>query len=277
MHPLAARLLDLVSKLLIDLALSFERWLHRARCKPREPYLLRVRSGPTKPPPVFYINMDKDADRRARVERDLNRVFGGWTDVTRVRGLADGRGGRRGCRLAHMKAHGAALATARGEDGYYIIAEDDVRPLRCPETIRAYVSIAMRADADMMMLEHGGGGEAKAALQPIVDYDGRRLREFYRYHSTVHGFGMACMLVRASFGRRLLRLWQKYTDEHCDVTAFRIMPSHRILMPNPQLFAQREYPSSQTNVNVRPNQRPFDFVSWQYHHGDLPETDEESV
>ena len=277
MHPFVARLLAYVSSLLLQLAFTIERWLRRARCTPCEPYPLRMRSGPTKPPPVFYINMDKDADRRARVEEDLGRVFGGWTDVSRVRGLADGRGGLYGCRLAHMKAHRAALATTRGENGYYIIAEDDVRPLRCPETIRAYIGIAMRADADMMMLEHGGGGETKATLQPIVDYDGRRLREFYRYHSTVHGFGMACMLVRASFGRRLLRLWQKYSDEHCDVAAFRIMPSHRILMPNPQLFAQREYPSSQTDVDIRSCQRPFDFVSWQYHHGDLPETEEESV
>lgn len=270
-------LLSIIVRILSRWVTSIQTILRIRNKRSLGSYCIKMRDDTNvAPPPVYYINMDRDTERNACVRADLQSVFGGWTSVVRVRGMPDARGGMSGCRVAHTKAHRLALRHARHASDYYIVAEDDIRPLRCPETIRAYITIAMRANADMMMMEHAKG-EVNADLQPIVDYTGRKLREFYRYRSRENGFGFACMLFRASFGQKLLRVWEKTKTKHCDLAAFELMPSHRVLFANPQLFAQRAYHSCQDDVGMRPNQEPFDFAAWQVHHGDRVTANEESV
>lgn len=229
---------------------------------------MHITDATPSPPPVFYINMDTDVVRNNKVYSDLHQIFSPWTTVQRVSGVIDPRGGKYGCRRAHMKAHMEGLKKIESDDDYYIVAEDDIRPLRTRDTICAYIKTAMRLSADMVFLEHAGDLETHTALQPVCEQNGLPVGEFYRYCSGCGGWGFGCVLVKGSFGKRLLQLWKMYTADHCDVTALRLREHAAVLFPNPQLFAQREYASNGDDVSTRQAQRPFDFALWQWLHGD---------
>ena len=211
--------------------------------QPRKPRALPTHASTT-PPILRIINLDKDAERYATVVNDLADV--GW-ELRRIPGVAH-KLGKEGCRRAHVRANEDAL---RGAEPYYVICEDDIRPIVSAEVIREVMINAMRIDAHLVLFECAANLERKIRLwtSPHANF----------YRITGGGNNAGCYMCSHSFGRVLTDHLKRTPNKHVDHSWQALWRSHAVYLSCPQLFVQRAGASNQSNVDYRDEAAPLDW------------------
>ena len=106
--------------------------------------------------PVVYINMDKDADKRERIENHIDRL--GFKTKIRVPGVVHEDGARAGCALAQYNA-------LHEIDPPFIILEDDATPFDYNPII------SIPDDTDALYLGISSWGRMNSHSGPFVQWD----------------------------------------------------------------------------------------------------------
>ena len=195
--------------------------------------------------PVFFINLEKDKDRLIFIRNILNNIFNNKY-VYRIEGVKHNIG-LEGCRLAHINAHIAAINKGFN---YYIITEDDIKPLIDTENINKYIKKSILFKPDLVLFEQGEKLEEKIQLKKIND-------NMYRIEGGGNNAG--CYLCSKKFGIELIKHWIKSTGKHIDHSWQELWKSNNVYFHRPQLFQQREGYSNQNDVYYRNTIKPFDW------------------
>ena len=106
--------------------------------------------------PVVYINMDKDVDKRERIENHIDRL--GFKTKIRVPGVVHQDGARAGCALAQYNA-------LHEIDPPFIILEDDATPFDYDPII------SIPDDTDALYLGISSWGRMNSHSGPFVQWD----------------------------------------------------------------------------------------------------------
>ena len=106
--------------------------------------------------PVVYINMDKDVDKRERIENHIDRL--GFKTKIRVPGVVHEDGARAGCALAQYNA-------LHEIDPPFIILEDDATPFDYNPII------SIPDDTDALYLGISSWGRMNSHSGPFVQWD----------------------------------------------------------------------------------------------------------
>ena len=106
--------------------------------------------------PVVYINMDKDVDKRERIENHIDRL--GFKTKIRVPGVVHEDGARAGCALAQYNA-------LHEIDPPFIILEDDATPFDYDPII------SIPDDTDALYLGISSWGRMNSHSGPFVQWD----------------------------------------------------------------------------------------------------------
>ena len=106
--------------------------------------------------PVVYINMDKDVDKRERIENHIDRL--GFKTKIRVPGVVHQDGARAGCALAQYNA-------LHEIDPPFIILEDDATPFEYDPII------SIPDDTDALYLGISSWGRMNSHSGPFVQWD----------------------------------------------------------------------------------------------------------
>ena len=106
--------------------------------------------------PVVYINMDKDVDKRKRIENHIDRL--GFKTKIRVPGVVHQDGARAGCALAQYNA-------LHEIDPPFIILEDDATPFDYNPII------SIPDDTDALYLGISSWGRMNSHSGPFVQWD----------------------------------------------------------------------------------------------------------
>ena len=106
--------------------------------------------------PVVYINMDKDVDKRKRIENHIDQL--GFKTKIRVPGVVHQDGARAGCALAQYNA-------LHEIDPPFIILEDDATPFDYNPII------SIPDDTDALYLGISSWGRMNSHSGPCVQYE----------------------------------------------------------------------------------------------------------
>tara|TARA_B100000676_G_C17672771_1_gene627286 strand:- start:49 stop:699 length:651 start_codon:yes stop_codon:yes gene_type:complete len=106
--------------------------------------------------PVVYINMDKDVDKRERIENHIDQL--GFKTKIRVPGVVHEDGARAGCALAQYNA-------LHEIDPPFIILEDDATPFDYDPII------SIPDDTDALYLGISSWGRMNSHSGPFVQWD----------------------------------------------------------------------------------------------------------
>ena len=106
--------------------------------------------------PVVYINMDKDVDKRERIENHIDRL--GFKTKIRVPGVVHQDGARAGCALAQYNA-------LHEIDPPFIILEDDATPFDYNPII------SIPDDTDALYLGISSWGRMNSHSGPFVQWE----------------------------------------------------------------------------------------------------------
>jgi len=106
--------------------------------------------------PVVYINMDKDVDKRKRIENYIDRL--GFKTKIRVPGVVHQDGARAGCSLAQYNA-------LHEIDPPFIILEDDATPFEYDPII------SIPDDTDALYLGISSWGRMNSHSGPFVQWE----------------------------------------------------------------------------------------------------------
>ncbi|MEO8419652.1 MAG: glycosyltransferase family 25 protein [Hyphomicrobium sp.] len=167
-------------------------------------------------PPVFYINRDRDQDRRAALEEHLRVASLPGERIAAVEGLAvpaefrdmffDGaalhsrlKPGEVGCYASHLKT--MKIIVEQGLD-YALILEDDAILPADFQTIIAQVLARLPQGWDLVHICK----DANRAVKPVADLDhGRRIVRYSRVPETTTAY-----LVSRSGARKFLKPIKRY-------------------------------------------------------------------
>ena len=106
--------------------------------------------------PVAYINLDRDTEKKLRIETTLQAL--GFKYISRVPGVVHPTGNRAGCSMAQHNA-------LHEFEPPFIIVEDDATPLN----FKPVVSIP--DDADAVYLGISSWGRMNGHSGPFVQYE----------------------------------------------------------------------------------------------------------
>lgn len=207
---------------------------------------------PTEHIPVYYINLDKDTDRRKLIHRTLSSIFYP-EDIHRIPGVYH-KIGREGCRLAHIKAHETAIS--RGHP-YYIICEDDIKPIVELSDIAKYIRTSIASNPDLVLFEQGGGIEHRIQM---VNSD---VSSANLYRIFGGGNNTGCYICSRDFGQKLINHWKTRPNRHIDHSWQPLWKDHVVYFHRPQLFIQRAGQSNQSDIDWRDEAVPFNWDIWE--------------
>lgn len=199
--------------------------------------------------PIFYINLEKDRNRRNYITKLLSLAFP-KNKITRIPGIVHSIG-LEGCRLAHIKANTVALETKKP---FYIILEDDIESLVPLDNIIKYIhNIIYTIKFDLVLLEQGTNLET--SINMIQEN-----KNLYRVFGGGNNAG--AYLCTHEFGKKLVQLWKKNPLWHCHHSWQTIWPFHNVFFHKPVIFNQRAGKSNQSEVDPRKRNVPFQFQLW---------------
>lgn len=203
--------------------------------------------------PVYFINLDKDVERLQSFEEMIYPIFG-KEHVLRIPGVVHELG-LEGCRLAHIDANITAIN--HGYD-YYIICEDDIKPLVNNDIISEYVKKATAKNIDLVLLEYdipirNGKLDDNVKMHKSTE-------NLYRFYNG--GYNTGCYLSKRGFGAALIKIWMRHPESHVDGIWKLIFPDYRVFLHKPQIFNQKAGPSNQSDVEWRCERPLFD---WQFY------------
>jgi len=195
--------------------------------------------------PIFYINLKKDTDRLSYIKKTLSTIFD-ENYIYRIEGVQH-KLGLEGCRLAHIKANKEAIKKGYK---YYIITEDDIKPLLDKQNIKKHIYNSISFNPDLVLFEQGEKLETKIKLQ-------KKTNNMYRIFSGGNNTGF--YLCSLNFGKQLVNHWDKYKFIHIDYLWQALWKKNNVYFYRPQLFNQKEGKSNQSDVNYRNEIKPFDW------------------
>lgn len=195
--------------------------------------------------PVFFINLDKDKKRLAFITNIFYNIFDS-DNIFRIKGVNHNIG-LEGCRIAHISA--IICAINKGFD-YFVIAEDDIKPLVSDNKILSYINNAILLKPDLVLLEQGQDLEKNIKLQ-------KKNENMFRIFGGGNAAG--CYLCSRKFGIKLIKIWINNPNVHIDHSWQHLWTSNNVFFHKPQLFHQIEGYSNQNEVDYRRETRPFDW------------------
>ena len=195
--------------------------------------------------PVCFINLEKDKDRLEHIQNILNNIFD-KTNIYRIEGIKS-ENSMEGCRLAHIKAN--IFAINQGFD-YYIVCEDDIKPLENKKKILDYINNSINSTPDLVLFEQG------AHLENQIEVV-RENENMYRIFSGGNNAG--CYLCNRNFGIKLVKHWINQWGRHLDHSWQDLWKTNYVYFHRPQLFNQKEGESNQDDVNYRNEICPFNW------------------
>lgn len=192
--------------------------------------------------PLFFINLDKDVERRQTFEEMIYKIFK-KEHVIRIPGVVHELGVE-GCRLAHINANITAINY--GYD-HYIICENDIKPIIADELIYNYMIDTTTKNINMVLFEMEMS-PFHVKMRKITD-------NLYRFYEGGNDAG--CYLCRRDFGAVLLKIWMQYPRRHIDHTWKDLFYPYKIFFHRPQIFIQKAGPSNQSDIDYRQERTPF--------------------
>jgi hypothetical protein len=204
--------------------------------------------------PAFFINLEKDKPRLKHIQELLSKI---WKpeDIYRIEGVVS-HIGRDGCRRAHILANETAISMGFE---YYVIFEDDVKPLVEIDKIMDYITDSIKENPDLVLFEQREHLEKHIKL--ARDNNNPKM-----YRIFANGNNLGCYLCKKSFGLKLIDCWKKTPDMHCDHSCQKLWPANNVYFHRPQLFHQMEGESNQTDVGYRLENKPFDWNLYEKKH-----------
>ena len=199
---------------------------------------------------VYIINLDKDKDRLKYIKNVLSNIFN-KENIIRIPGVLYNNS-IDGCRLAHIKANEKGI---KDNNKYYLICEDDLKPLLNYAEIKKHINDCIKSDIDfdLVLFEIAGRKgkfEKKMKLKKVTD----NMYRIYRGN-----WGAACYLCKTEFGKNLINHWKNRPNKHCDITWQELWKDYAVYFYRPQLFIQKEGESNQDDVVYRDDIVPFNW------------------
>lgn len=178
--------------------------------------------------PVFYINMAKDKDKKAHIEKQLSNA--GFKNITRIPAIEDKSNGRVGLSKSQLKALSQIPAP-------FIVLEDDADP----NSFRAVIEVPDDADAVYLGNSQWGFQNGHAG--------------FYLKYKKVDGNSEVVRIYNMLSSHAILYLNQEYVDickrttRYCaevypmpmDVPFAMIQRFFNVYAVNNPIFIQKDY------------------------------------
>ena len=201
--------------------------------------------------PVVYINMDKDVDKRERIENHIDRL--GFKTKIRVPGVVHQDGARAGCALAQYNA-------LHEIDPPFIILEDDATPFDYNPII------SIPDDTDALYLGISSWGRMNSHSGPFVQW------EYYFKEVDINLLRVYNMLGTHAIlylNSEYISVCEKIAyhqhniDEHVDIGFTDIQKYYNVYAFNQPLFYQTSSNGTNQKLSSYPTQecltyqRPF--------------------
>ena len=201
--------------------------------------------------PVVYINMDKDVDKRKRIENHIDRL--GFKTKIRVPGVVHQDGARAGCALAQYNA-------LHEIDPPFIILEDDATPFDYNPII------SIPDDTDALYLGISSWGRMNSHSGPFVQW------EYYFKEVDINLLRVYNMLGTHAIlylNSEYISVCEKIAyhqhniDEHVDIGFTDIQKYYNVYAFNQPLFYQTSSNGTNQKLSSYPTQecltyqRPF--------------------
>ena len=201
--------------------------------------------------PVVYINMDKDVDKRKRIENHIDRL--GFKTKIRVPGVVHEDGARAGCALAQYNA-------LHEIDPPFIILEDDATPFDYNPII------SIPDDTDALYLGISSWGRMNSHSGPFVQW------EYYFKEVDINLLRVYNMLGTHAIlylNSEYISVCEKIAyhqhniDEHVDIGFTDIQKYYNVYAFNQPLFYQTSSNGTDQKLSSYPSQecltyqRPF--------------------
>lgn len=201
--------------------------------------------------PVVYINMDKDVDKRERIENHIDRL--GFKTKIRVPGVVHEDGARAGCALAQYNA-------LHEIDPPFIILEDDATPFDYNPII------SIPDDTDALYLGISSWGRMNSHSGPFVQW------EYYFKEVDINLLRVYNMLGTHAIlylNSEYISVCEKIAyhqhniDEHVDIGFTDIQKYYNVYAFNQPLFYQTSSNGTDQKLSSYPSQecltyqRPF--------------------
>ena len=201
--------------------------------------------------PVVYINMDKDVDKRKRIENHIDRL--GFKTKIRVPGVVHQDGARAGCALAQYNA-------LHEIDPPFIILEDDATPFDYNPII------SIPDDTDALYLGISSWGRMNSHSGPFVQW------EYYFKEVDINLLRVYNMLGTHAIlylNSEYISVCEKIAyhqhniDEHVDIGFTDIQKYYNVYAFNQPLFYQTSSNGTDQKLSSYPSQecltyqRPF--------------------
>jgi len=201
--------------------------------------------------PVVYINMDKDVDKRERIENHIDRL--GFKTKIRVPGVVHQDGARAGCALAQYNA-------LHEIDPPFIILEDDATPFDYNPII------SIPDDTDALYLGISSWGRMNSHSGPFVQW------EYYFKEVDINLLRVYNMLGTHAIlylNSEYISVCEKIAyhqhniDEHVDIGFTDIQKYYNVYAFNQPLFYQTSSNGTDQKLSSYPSQecltyqRPF--------------------
>ena len=201
--------------------------------------------------PVVYINMDKDVDKRERIENHIDRL--GFKTKIRVPGVVHEDGARAGCALAQYNA-------LHEIDPPFIILEDDATPFDYNPII------SIPDDTDALYLGISSWGRMNSHSGPFVQW------EYYFKEVDINLLRVYNMLGTHAIlylNSEYISVCEKIAyhqhniDEHVDIGFTDVQKYYNVYAFNQPLFYQTSSNGTDQKLSSYPSQecltyqRPF--------------------
>ena len=201
--------------------------------------------------PVVYINMDKDVDKRKRIENHIDRL--GFKTKIRVPGVVHQDGARAGCALAQYNA-------LHEIDPPFIILEDDATPFDYNPII------SIPDDTDALYLGISSWGRMNSHSGPFVQW------EYYFKEVDINLLRVYNMLGTHAIlylNSEYISVCEKIAyhqhniDEHVDIGFTDVQKYYNVYAFNQPLFYQTSSNGTDQKLSSYPSQecltyqRPF--------------------
>ena len=201
--------------------------------------------------PVVYINMDKDVDKRKRIENHIDRL--GFKTKIRVPGVVHEDGARAGCALAQYNA-------LHEIDPPFIILEDDATPFDYDPII------SIPDDTDALYLGISSWGRMNSHSGPFVQWDYYFKEVDINLLRVYNMLGTHAILYLNSEYISVcekIAYHQHNIDEHVDIGFTDIQKYYNVYAFNQPLFYQTSSNGTDQKLSSYPSQecltyqRPF--------------------
>ena len=199
--------------------------------------------------PVFFINMDKDIEKRNHIEQTLSDL--GFKNINRVRGIEDKKNGRVGL----SKSQYFALSQLPAP---FIILEDDCDPKYFVKTIE------VPDDADAVYLGNSQWGLMQGQTGFFLKYKPvKEIPGVFRIYNMLSSH--AILYLNQEYVRVCQRTTKYCAEEYpmpMDVPFAMIQRFYNVYTINKPLFIQKDYDSKMSSAPKYTNKKLTEYKTY---------------